>query len=234
MTTARRSKIAHGLAIACRVASVAACWDGLGQVQTASPVAFFTMTSVVAVPSKDKPTINAAADILEARIRALGIGPFSVGIGDTMIFDMTVPETVDKASIDAVLSAHGSIAFLGLAPGAPDPVAGAPVPAGSQPIFDASTQITAATLGKDQNGQPVVYLALGSDGAKAFAAYTRAHTGDSFLIALDGVVVNTVTIMNAIESGPVELSFADTAPISAAAMAAIVASGPLPEAWTTD
>src|SRR5258707_660786 len=138
MMTIWHSRFVRALAIAAVIASLAACQNLPAQMHTTATIAPSMLTSVVAVPSKDKPTIDAAADILSKRIRALGIENFSLSVGDTMVFDMTVPATVDRASIDAVLAAHGSIAFLSLPAGAAEPVAGGAVPTGSQPIFDAS------------------------------------------------------------------------------------------------
>ena len=179
-----------------------------------------------------------AIDVLSARLDTLRVGMFTAAAGDAITF--SIPASANPAAVRAVLSATGQVAFVPLPPaeygtgsgqGPLEAVAGKPLPTGEAPLFGGD-QITDVRVTADAAGGPELAIQLASEGASLFAAYSSAHVGEFFALLLDGRVVASPLIQAAITDGAFNVILpADSLPMSVDALAAILASGPLPDSW---
>ncbi|MDP9268559.1 MAG: protein translocase subunit SecD [Acidobacteriota bacterium] len=79
---------------------------------------------------------------------------------------------------------------------------------------------------KDETGRPQVSFLLTPDGGKRFAAFTRAHIGDSLAIVLDNRVIEVATIQSEIsDSGRITGAFTEQ---QSKDLALVLNSGALP------
>lgn len=200
----------------------------------AAPEALTTFS--VPVPVREKAIADRAATVFEDRLRALGVGNFSGSIGDEMQFSMTIPPSVDRADIETVLHRVGEVQWLAWPDDRPGPSEGDPVPEGVLPLFDASDQIESVALRAASGDQaPGVEIHFGSVASHALEIYTSSHVGRPMPLAMDGRILISPTIQSPIPSGELLITIpAKAAPISPAALAAILESGPLPTGWTVD
>ena len=214
------------VALVTLVALVGACGSS---VPPATPGPSLTMLTIpVAVQTADKAVIEAAAEVLSDRLKALGIEDFSSTAGAGLVFQIPVSDPSVLPTLEAALKARGIVEFL---PGGDDVATeGDPAP-DVAPIFDAGTQIRSAELVDDGSGGKAVSIELEPDGTKALADYTTANVGGSMILALDGVAIAVPRIMESLVDGKVQLSFQPTAPVPPAAIAAIMSAGPMPEGW---
>jgi hypothetical protein len=212
---------------------------GPGAQVSPSPSAPPSMTTItLPVPVREKAIAERAATVFEDRLRALGLGNFSSGIGDQMTFSLTIPPGVDRADVDAVLHRVGEVEWLAWPDDLPPPAEGDPVPAGVLPLFDASHQIMSVSLHAGSadtavGEPPGVEVTFGPVAAEALATYTASHVNRPMPLAMDGKILISPTIQGAISSGDLFISMVPDGPISPAALAAILKSGPLPKGWTT-
>lgn len=222
------TRIARLVVATVLVLAVAACRATSTPPPTPGPS--LTLLSIpVPVQTADKVVIEAAAEVLSARVRALGIEDFSSTIGAGMVFQIPVADPSLKPTIEAALNARGIVQFL---PSGDDPPSeGDPAPPDVAPIFDAGSQIRSATLVDDQSGGKAVSIELGPDGTKALADYTTANVGKAMLLVLDGVVIAAPVINEPLLDGKVQLTFAPDGAVPPAAIAAIMAAGPMPAGW---
>lgn len=190
-----------------------------------------TMTVTIPVPTADKAVIDAAGDVFAKRLKAIGIGFFTVDTGDVMKFTMLVPLTFDATLVDAVLRRPGVFEFMRWPAGAEGPAQGDRVPATIEPLFD-STDIKSAVISTDSSGQPAIKITLDASGTEALATYTREHINGYAPLVLDGFVLVAAVILSPITGGELLITGPDQDPVPLAALAAILASGPLPAAWT--
>jgi hypothetical protein len=213
---------------------------GPGAQVSPSPSAPSSMTTItLPVPVREKAIAERAATVFEDRLRALGLGNFSSGIGDQMTFSLTIPPEVDRADVDAVLHRVGEVEWLAWPDDLPPPAEGDPVPAGVLPLFDALEQIKSVLLhtgsaDTDVGEPPGVEVTFGPVASRALATYTESHIGRPMPLAMDDQILISPTIQGAISSGDLFISMVPDGPISPAALAAILKSGPLPTGWTTN
>jgi preprotein translocase subunit SecD len=186
-------------------------------------------TISVAVPTTDKATIEAAVTVFAKRLTALGVENFSTAVGDAITFTLCLPKPSDELLVRAVLDNPGVVQFLAWSSGRPTPTNGTAAPTGLTLVFDGS-QIVSATTGISPDGQPAIDIKLGPDGARHLADFSSAHVGDVMLFILDGKVLAGPIIASPLTDGTFELITAATA-LPDAALAAILASGPLPSGW---
>jgi preprotein translocase subunit SecD len=194
-------------------------------------IAVRTMTVTLPIPVADKAVTDAAGHVFAKRLKALGITDFTVSTGDSMRFTMRVPIAIDDNAVDAVLHRAGLFQLVPWPDGQEGPAPGDPVPAGLQPLFDDPAQFQSATLTTDSAGQGAVEFKLGSIGREAVATYTTAHIGSTLPLVLDGFVLTAPIIQGPITGGVLRLTGPDSPEIPWAAIAAMLASGPLPAAW---
>lgn len=192
-----------------------------------------TITVTIPVPTADQAVIDAAGDVFAKRLKAIGIGFFTVDTGDVMKFTMLVPLTFDATLIDAVLRRPGVFEFVTWPAGTADPAADDPVPATATPLFDAATAITSAEASVGGSNQPILTIKLSPVGAEALGTYTTQHIGEFLVLALDGAVLAAPIVDSPITGGDLLISFPTAEPpqIPLIAIAAMMASGPLPDAW---
>jgi hypothetical protein len=227
------------LVVVAALLALSACQASAPTVPTPTPVPpieYTVRSAGSTLPSK--PDSMLASDILSARLRSMAVGTFSISIGDAMTF--TIPASADATAVKAVLSATGQVAFVPLPvaeygnaekPGPLVAVAGQPLPSAEKALFGGD-QITAARATVETSGGPALSITLATDGARLFSAYTSANVGGFFAVMLDGRVVAVPLIQVAITDGALIIALppdASTMPVDA--LAAIVASGPLPDSW---
>lgn len=229
----------HVLAVAALLVLVAGCQASAPSSSAPSPVppVDYTVRSPGSTPPPKAETLR-AIDVLSARLRTLKVGMFSAAAGDAITF--TIPATANPAAVRAVLSATGQVAFVPLPPaeygtgnrqGPLEAVAGKPLPTGEALLFGGD-QIADARATADATGGPMLSIKLTSEGSRLFAAYSSAHVGEFFALMLDGRVVAEPIIQVAIPDGAFNVTLpADPLPMPVDALAAILASGPLPDSW---
>ena len=229
----------HVLAVAALLVLVAGCQASAPSSPAPSPVppVDYMVRSPGSTPPPKTDTLR-AIDVLSARLRTLKMGMFSAAAGGAITF--TIPASADPAAVRTVLSATGQVAFVPLPPaeygtvsgqGPLEAVAGKPLPAQEAPLFGGD-QIADARATADATGGPMLSIKLASGGARLFAAYSSAHVGEFFALLLDGRVVAAPLIQVAIPDGTFNVTLpADSLSMPVDALAAILASGPLPDSW---
>ncbi len=186
------------------------------------------------VPVADKSVTLAAIDIFSTRLKALGIGTFTVSTGETMKLTLTVPDSVDQGAIDAVLRTPGVLEFVPWPANGNQPAQGVLVPDALEPLFDFAEEVISADVRTDSSGQPAIDIKFGAAGAEALGSYTTQHVGVPLPIALDGKVLTAPFIQSPITDGEILITgptVPDSSDIPLEALAAIIASGPLPAEW---
>jgi preprotein translocase subunit SecD len=228
----------HVLAVAALLVLVASCQASAPSSPAPSPVPSVDYT--VRSPGSPPPKTDTlrAIDVLSARLRTLKVGMFSAAAGDAITF--TIPPSANPAAVRAVLSATGQVAFVPLPPaeygtgnrqGPLEAAAGKALPTAEALLF-AGDQSADVRVTADAAGGPVLSIQLASEGARLFAAYSSAHVGEFFALLLDGRVVAAPLIQVAITDGAFNVTLpADSLPMPVDALAAILASGPLPDSW---
>lgn len=230
---------AHVLAAVAALVLVVGCQASAPASLAPSPVppVDYTVRSPGSTPPPKAETLR-AIDVLSARLRALEVGMFSAAAGYAITF--TIPASANLAAVRAVLSATGQVAFVPLPPadygtgnrqGPLEAVVGRPLPTGEAPLFGGD-QTTDVRVTADAAGGPMLSIKLASEGARLFAAYSTAHVGEFFALLLDGRVVAAPLIQVAITDGAFNVTLpADALSMPVDALAAILASGPLPDSW---
>ncbi len=230
---------AHVLAAVAALVLLAGCQASVPSSPTPSPVPpiVYTVRSAGSTPPPKAETLR-AIDVLSARLRTLNVGMFSAAAGDAITF--TIPASADPAAVRAVLSATGQVAFVPLPPaeygtgnrqGPLEAVVGKPLPSLEAALFGGD-QIADVRATADATGGPMLSIQLASDGARLFAAYSSAHVGEFFALLLDGRVITAPLVQAAIPDGAFNVTLlADSLPMPVDALAAILASGPLPDSW---
>ena len=192
------------------------------------------MNVTLPVPVADKAVIDAAGAVFSARLKALGVTNFTMSVGDTMEFVLNVPLTFDGKLIDAVLKRPGVFEFVPWPADEPAPSGGGPVPAAATPLFDGAEGITSAGVVNDTPGVPALTIKLSAVASEALAAFTTQHIGEYLVLVLDGRVLAAPIVDSPITGGDLRITFpsAEPPPIALTAIAAMMTSGPLPDAWT--
>ncbi len=202
---------------------------------SATPAPGMTTISLP-VPVQEKAIVEQAEMVFANRLKALGIGTFTASAGNDLRFTFLIPPSVDPADVDAVLHTAGRIEWLAWPDGAPTPNVGDPVPQGVLPLFDAASQITSVklTTGHTSPEVPEVELTFGPVATEALATYTTSHVGQPLPLALDGRILTAPIIQSPLTGGDVIITTPSVpdAGLSAAALAAILKSGPVPSGWT--
>jgi hypothetical protein len=185
----------------------------------------------------DKAVTGTAADVLGARLRALGIGTFTSSAGYAITFQVPGDGPSDEV-IRTVLGATGDVEFVPVPPDAYAslaPEVGDALPSDLPPLFG-HEGIAAIGRGTSQQGVPVLDISLTAQAAAAFGDHTAAHVGEYFAIVVDGKISSLPVINEPIPGGEVQIAIGDPSlggrpPTSFDAAAAILIGGRLPEAW---
>jgi hypothetical protein len=195
-------------------------------------------TIVLPVPVREKAIAEEAEAVFGNRLKALGIGNFTASIGDDMRFTFVMPPSVDPADVNAVLHTAGVVEWLAWPDGTPAPNVGDAVPDGVLPLFDMASEIRSVTVtSTPTNGRPAgVEVTLSPAATQALSTYTTMHVNEPLPLALDGQLVAVPIIMSPITAGDLFIttggSGSEPGSLSAAALGAILKSGPLPPAWS--
>jgi hypothetical protein len=187
---------------------------------------------IVLPPSPDVPSkaeSSAAGDVLMARLRALGVGTFTMGGGYGMTFILPASGPADD-TIRAVLAAPGVLEFVPIPTGDPTVVAGQTLAAGRE-LFG-SEGVASIQDGSDQNGNPALDVELTPVARQAFTEWTPQHVGDQLAIVMDGRVVSAPIILAPMR-GSIQISNESStggATLDAPSRAILI-GGELPQAW---
>jgi hypothetical protein len=189
---------------------------------------FIVLPASPEVPSKAESTV--AGNVLMARLRALGVGTFTMGGGYGMTFILPASGPADDL-IRAVLAAPGSVRFIPIPSGDPTVVAGQTLPPTGAELFG-SEGVASIKDGTDQNGNPALDVELTPAGERTFADWTPQHVGEQLAIVLDGRVVSAPIILAPIR-GTIQISNeSSSAGVTLdAATRAILMGGILPHGW---
>jgi preprotein translocase subunit SecD len=182
----------------------------------------------LSVLTRDKPSVEAAMDVLSARLRHLGIGNFSASAGDSVVYELPSAGLPTARVLDDVLHVTGEFSFLAWPDGRQPPATGDAVPAGIRSLVSPSGIASAAVFEADDATRGV-RIGLAREAATAIQAFTAAHVGSYMPVALDGRILTAPLIQGPIDGGSVLLQLLPDGPIEPAALAAILDSGPLPE-----
>ena len=185
----------------------------------------------------DKAVTTRAAEVLEARLRALGIGNFTSSAGNAITFQVPGDGPTDE-NIRAALGATGDIEFVPVPADAfasLQPVVGDALPTDLPALFG-HEGIVSVERGTQQQGIPVIDIKLAPAAATAFGDYTAAHAGGYFAVVVDGRIALIPVINEPIRGGTLQISSGgaeipgrpDT---TFDVTAAILVGGRLPEAW---
>ncbi len=204
---------------------------------SAYPSGMYGYTVSIPVQTSEKAIAAAASDVFAARLQALGIGNFTGAIGNSITFDLVVPDSVDQAALDEIFQARGEVSIVTWPAGTAAPAQDAPVPSDAVPLFDMGASIDSVSLRsgtESQTGGYEVEIQLSPAAASVLADYTAGHVGEPMPIAMDGTILIAPTIQGAITGGDLVITFgtsAEASPISPTALYAILKSGPLPPGW---
>ncbi len=204
---------------------------------SAAPTRDYTVRSADSQLPPKTETVR-AIDVLSARLETLGVGVFSSAAGEAITF--TIPASANEMAVRAVLSTTGQVTFVPLPaaeygtperPGQLKAVVGKPLPSQEAVLFRGD-QIADARATTNASGGPQLTIQLASNGARLFATYSSAHIGEFFAIVLDGRVVAAPVIQMEITDGTLAMTLVpDSPPMPIDALAAVLASGPLPDSW---
>jgi hypothetical protein len=190
---------------------------------------FVVLPPVGAVP--DKASGGLAIEVIDARIRALGIGTFTSAEGYGIQLFLPVGGPSDE-TIRTVLTATGDVQIVPLpaadyGSGKRNATLGAPLPKAEPALFgwEGVASVSSAPTAEG----PQLTLALKSAAAQAFGDYTAAHIGETFAIVVDGRVALLPLVEAAISDGMITITASRD--IALQQTAAVLAGGELPEAW---
>jgi hypothetical protein len=218
-------RIRRVIALALALTVLAGCGQGLpdGVPPTDDGPVSYTLCPPGDPPPGD---VNAAAvAVVEARLRALGVEGGVVSLGECI--DVAVPGPVaDDEALRAVLFGTGLAEVVGVpASMAAEVVPGEPAPGDLALVFDSAGILGATVAGTD------LELFLDPAADAALASWTRSHTGERLALVLDGRVLGGLPIDGPIAGDRLRIPIDAAAGLDAAAVAALLASGPLPGDW---
>ena len=221
--------LARAVAAALLLAVVAGCNATRTTTVIGSPfeAASVTVRPAVARPPKD--VTDEAIAVLAARLDALGIGTYSIAAGDAIT--VSIGNADDAFRVERALGATGVVDFSPQPGDEAVPAIGEKV-SGQESLWSGD-HVESAAVATDGQGNPAIDIELDEVGAAALAEWSAAHVMDYLMVVVDGVVVATPVVRGPIDGGELEISFGGgpEPAIPIEALAAILASGPLPEAW---
>jgi hypothetical protein len=190
---------------------------------------FVVLPPAGAVP--DKASGGLAIEVIDARIRALGIGNFTSAEGYAIELFLPAGGPSDE-TIRTVLTATGDVHIVPLpaadyGSGKRSATLGAPLPKAEPALFgwEGVASVSSAPTAEG----PQLTLVLKSAAAQAFGDYTAAHIGETFAIVVDGRVALLPLVEAAISDGTITIAASRDAALQQTA--AVLAGGELPEAW---
>jgi hypothetical protein len=193
---------------------------------------FIVLPPNAEVPTKAEATV--AGDVLMARLRALGVGTFSMSGGYGMTFTLETGGPSDEA-IRAVLSAIGDAEFVPLPAtdygnGKLEPVIGRPLPLAEPPLFN-TAGLAMASLTTPFGGSRSLDLELTPAASRLVAQWSAAHVGEQLAVVIDGTVAELPIIQAPVTGGTIQVTN-DAGPATETPVSwAILIGGMLPAAW---
>lgn len=182
----------------------------------------------------DPATVARLLQVIEDRVAATGAVGLTVRAAGEDRIVVGLPAGLDTAPFRQLIGQRGETTFVSLGTTALE--RGDPVDPATNPALFAADGIAGASVGTDQNGARVVDIALTPAATLQFADYTAAHISEYFAIVVDGRVLTAPVIHSEVPSGEVQISQGSTLggypADEAAALVAILVSGPLPVAIT--
>src|SRR5918995_1207507 len=143
-------------------------------------------------------------DIVERRVNTTGVSEPVVTTQGSDRVVVELPGVTDPEAVRKLVGQTGRLDFVPL--GSTQVSEGQTIDLKQFPPLFSGDQVSSATVGTDQNGQPAVDFVLKSEGASLFSDYTSKNVGSYFAITLDGAVVSAPVIQNAIPGGNVQIT----------------------------
>lgn len=228
---ARRPIILAALLGAAIATAVLACGPGPGASPTgmASPDVDAGPTTYTLCPPGDAPPPDANAtllDVVEARLAALGIVGATVMLGACL--DVALPGDADEVELRAALFASGLPQIMAVpAELVEDARPGSPPPDGLIALADSTGVLGAST---DPGGASVA-LRLTDEAAALIASWVAGHPDDAIVLVVDERIVGLAEPTGAASEAVIRFTIPADSGVSAAVVAALLESGPLPGDW---
>ncbi len=170
----------------------------------------------------DGGAMNTIRDIIERRVNATGVSePVVYTVGSDRVV-VELPGVQDAEAIERLVGTTGRLDFVPLSPtvygsnttssggGPTGVVPGQPLPVAQDALFSGD-QLDSANAGTDSTGQRAVNFTLHDPGKTLFGNWSSKNVGNYFAIVLDGNVVSSPYIKEAITTGTGEISGSFTA-----------------------
>ncbi|NJD26697.1 MAG: hypothetical protein FIA92_00175 [Chloroflexi bacterium] len=205
----------------------AGCSAGPNATPTPSPDLEPT-TYTLCPPSGELPASTeneAAISVIEGRLATLGISG-QVTIGSCL--DVALEGTPEDDALRAVLFGSGLASIVAV-----PPTRAAEVVVGLAPPDELTTVVdpnSGAIAGATVEG-PAVDVQLSDAGAALLSTWTMSHAGEALALVIDGRVIGSVPIDGTNASGGLRIPVTTEAGLTPAAVAALLAAGPLPGDW---
>jgi protein-export membrane protein SecD len=152
----------------------------------------------------DRAAMAVIKDIVERRVNGSGVSePVVVTQGDDRIV-VELPGVTDPDSVRKLVGSTGRLDFVPL--GQTPATEGQDIDLKVFPPLFSGDQIESATVGQDPQRGLTVNFVLKDQGAKLFADHTAQNVGSYFAITLDGNVISSPQINEAIPNGQVQIS----------------------------
>ena len=152
----------------------------------------------------DRAAMAVIKDIVERRVNGSGVSePVVVTQGDDRIV-VELPGVTDPDSVRKLVGSTGRLDFVPL--GQTPATEGQDIDLKVFPPLFSGDQIESATVGQDPQRGLTVNFVLKDQGAKLFADHTAQNVRSYFAITLDGNVISSPQINEAIPNGQVQIS----------------------------
>jgi hypothetical protein len=177
----------------------------------------------------DPVTTDEAIDILNQRLGFLGVTNATIARGACL--DVTVPATATDPAIAPAVQGTGTIALVAVDSGfIPGVRVGAAAPPDLEQIADGSDVTGAGAQTGASPGTTDLTVELRGAAAANLGARAAADPGGVVVLVVDGVVVG-IRANTPITGERISFAIPDSVRPPARAIEAMLASGPLPEAW---
>ncbi len=182
-------------------------------------------------------TLDAAADVLDDRLGAMGIAGDAItdpGSGTISVLLKPGPTDLVAASeLAAGLGATAELTFMPVPLELQGLVGEGPLPAGMadiEPLFTGTEIASAAVVTDDTTGELLIDLLLEDTAARLFDEYAADHYGEQFAIVLDGQILSAPAIRANRFDGRAQISggAGGFGPDEAQALVAAIVSGAMP------
>jgi len=168
---------------------------------------------------------DAAIRVVGARLDAMGVaGKVSIGT----CLDVSIEGVAGDDALRAVLFGSGLVEVVAVPPDR-----AAAVQPGEPPPDDLAVVLdgTMGDIAGAAADAGAVEIRLSDAAASRVSTWTTTHPGEALALVLDGGVVGTLPIDGSIGGGVLRVPVGEVSGLTPAAVAALLAAGPLPGDW---